>query len=277
MTASAFGLAKLEAEVDTMIEPMIRTQVQTTGDGAIVFDTAVVTQAGVSPSFDPRWFEAAHWHAQGAETTRGGRGGAVYVNAPFGRCVLRHYQRGGMVASVMGDRYLWTGAERTRSFAEFRLLADLNARGLRVPAPVAARYTRQGVHYRADLITRRIEGATTLAELVAGGGCSSDVAARVGATVAELHAVGAYHADLNAHNVLLVDDAVWLVDFDRGQMRTPARAWQLANLERLRRSLIKLGAASNGEAAFDRHVWNPLMAAYEQCFGAAQTRSGAQT
>jgi 3-deoxy-D-manno-octulosonic acid kinase len=277
MKASAFGLAKLEAEVDAMIESMILTQVQTTADGAIVFDTAVVTQAGGTAHFEPEWFEAAYWRAQGAETTAGGRGGAVYVNPPFGSCVLRHYQRGGMVASVMGDRYLWTGAERTRSFAEFRLLADLHARDLRVPAPVAARYIRQGVHYRADLITRRIEGATTLAEVVARGGCRSDVAARVGAMVAEFHAAGVCHADLNAHNVLLVDDVVWLVDFDRGQMRTPARAWQLANLARLRRSLIKLGAASDGETAFDRQVWNPLMAAYEQRFGASQARSGAQT
>ena len=265
------GLAKLWAEV---MQAMIRTQVQTTADGAIVFDAAVVAQAGDSARFDPQWFEATHWHAQGAESARGGRGGAVYVNAPFGRCVLRHYRRGGMIASVMGDRYLWTGAERTRGFAEFHLLADLQARGLRVPAPIAARYVRQGVHYRADLITRRIEGATTLADLVAIGGCNSDVAARVGATVAEFHAAGAYHADLNAHNVLLVEGTVWLVDFDRGQLRTPARAWQLANLARLRRSLIKLGAASNGETVFDRHVWKPLMAAYESCFEASAARSG---
>ena len=270
------GLAKLWVELDTVMQAMIRTQLQTTADGAIVFDAAAMAQAGDSVRFDPLWFEAAHWRAQGAETTRGGRGGAIYVDAPFGRCVLRHYQRGGMVASVMGDRYLWTGAERTRSFAEFHLLADLHAHGLRVPAPVAARYIRQGVHYRADLITRRIEGAATLAELVAAGGCSSDVAARVGATVAEFHAAGACHADLNAHNALLVDDVVWLVDFDRGQRRTPARSWQLANLARLRRSLIKLGAASNGEAAFDRNVWNPLMAAYEQRLDASMARDAAQ-
>jgi 3-deoxy-D-manno-octulosonic acid kinase len=258
-----------------MIDTMI--QLQTTADGAIVFDPAVMAQVGVSVPFDPQWFEAAHWQAQGAEIARSGRGGAMYVDAPFGRCVLRHYKRGGMVASVMGDHYLWTGAERTRSFAEFRLLAELHGRGMRVPAPVAARYSRQGVHYRADLITRRIEDATTLADLIANDGCNAEVAARVGATVAEFHAAGAYHADLNAHNVLLVDDNVWLVDFDRGQLRMPARAWQLANLARLRRSLLKLGAAGNGESVFDRDVWNPLMAAYEQRFDASQAQSGAHT
>ncbi len=45
-----------------------------------------------------------------------GRGGAVYFDAPFGRCALQHYRRGGMIANLMGDPYLWTGAERTRGF-----------------------------------------------------------------------------------------------------------------------------------------------------------------
>ena len=253
---------------------MIQAQLQTTADGAIVFDPAVAAQAD---RFDPDWFEAAHWLAQGrAQNASGGRGGAIYLDAPFGRCVLRHYRRGGMVARVMGDRYLWRGAERTRSFAEFALLAELHGRGLPAPAPVAARYRRQGVHYRADLITRRIEGAATLAELVARDRCDADVATRVGATVAEFHGAGAYHADLNAHNVLVTDTAVWLVDFDRGQLRMPARTWQLANLARLRRSLLKIGAARDGEAAFDRACWSPLMAAYEQRLDALRTQGGAR-
>ena len=252
----------------------IQAQLQTTADGAIVFDPQVTAQA---QRFDPDWFDAAHWQARGAQSTRGGRGSALYIDAPFGRCVLRHYRRGGMVARIMADRYLWTGAERTRSFAEFRLLAELHGRGLRVPAPMAARYRRQGVHYRADLITRRIDDAITLAELVASARCNADVAARVGGTVAEFHAAGACHADLNAHNVLLVGEDVWLVDFDRGQLRPPARTWQLANLARLRRSLLKLGAARDGEAAFDQALWNPLMAAYEQYGDALPARSGART
>lgn len=265
---------------------MIQAQLQTTADGAIVFDPMVAAQAG---RFDPDWFEPAHWLAQGrAQHASGGRGGAIYVEAPFGHCVVRHYRRGGMVARVMGDRYLWSGAERTRGFAEFHLLAELHGRGLPVPAPVAARYRRQGVHYRADLITRRIEGVATLAELVARERCAGDVAARVGATVAEFHAAGAYHADLNAHNVLIAEPdvsareprgeaAVWLVDFDRGDLRTPARAWQLANLARLRRSLLKVGAARDGEAAFDRACWSPLMAAYERRFDATPAPGGVST
>jgi 3-deoxy-D-manno-octulosonic acid kinase len=258
---------------------MMQAQLQPTPDGAILFDPGMAAQAvqgtraaqavpahvqnGIT--FDSDWFEPAYWNARGqAAPASGGRGGSSYIDGlPCGRCVLRHYRRGGMVARVMGDRYLWTGAERTRGFAEFRLLATLRAHELRVPEPVAARYRRDGVHYRADLITRRIEDATTLAELLKQQRADAATAACTGAAIAQFHAVGAYHADLNAHNVLLAAGAVWLVDFDRGELRTPARDWQLANLARLRRSLLKLGAAVNGEAAFERALWSPLMAAYE--------------
>lgn len=240
---------------------MTKAQIQPTPDGAIVFDADAIAQA----QFDPVWLEPDHWRARAAaRATAGGRGGAVFVAAPFGSCALRHYRRGGMVARILGDHYLWRGAERTRSFAEFRLLAALRGMDLPVPQPVAARYRRSGVTYRADILTRRIESASTLAELLAQDKIDAAVAARVGAATAKFHRQGAYHADLNAHNVLLSDADVWLIDFDRGELRTPSRIWQQANLARLKRSLIKLGAARIGEGDFERRLWQPLMSAWEK-------------
>jgi 3-deoxy-D-manno-octulosonic acid kinase len=244
---------------------MIEARIQTTADGAILFDPGIAAQAGAG-EFDPQWFDPAYWRAQGlAEAVRGGRGANSYIDAPFGASVLRHYVRGGMVAGIMGDRYLWTGTERTRGFAEFRLLAALRSRGLRAPVPVAARYQRRGPYYRADLITRRIDAARTLGEML--GETDATTAARVGAAIAEFHAAGACHADLNAHNVLIAGDRVWLVDFDRGRLRAPDVAWQSANLARLRRSLVKLGAARKREAAFADSFWKPLTAAYARRLG----------
>ena len=69
----------------------------------------------------------------------------------------------------MGDRYLWTGAERSRPFTEFRLLADIARLGLPGPVVVAASYRRHGFFYSADLITRRIADAQTLAQCLAHG------------------------------------------------------------------------------------------------------------
>ncbi|HEY7873104.1 MAG TPA: 3-deoxy-D-manno-octulosonic acid kinase [Rudaea sp.] len=240
---------------------MNQAQVQATPDGAIVFDADAVAQA----AFDPDWFDPEYWRARAAaRATPGGRGGAAFVDAPFGSCVLRHYRRGGMVARILGDRYWWTQAERTRSFAEFRLLAALRDQDLPVPQPIAARYRRSGAQYRADILTRRIENSVTLAELLVQNRLDAVVAARVGVEIARFQARGAYHADLNAHNILLTDTMVWLIDFDRGDLRTPARAWQQMNLARLRRSLLKIGAARNGEAEFERGLWQPLLAAWQK-------------
>jgi len=244
----------------------IELRQQATNDGAILFDAGLVAQA----EFDANWFDADFWRARNAaRDDAGGRGGVAVVKSPFGAWVLRHYRRGGMVARMMGDRYLWSGVERTRGFAELRLLAELHRRGLDVPRPVAARCQRSGVHYRADLITQYIADAHTLAQQLREKGIDAGVAQRVGVAVACLHNAGGYHADLNAHNVLLDAKKIWLIDFDRGELRAPQRAWQLENLARLRRSLIKIGAAEGGEHAFDHAVWQPLMAAYEQTIAAS--------
>ncbi|MFT3792417.1 MAG: 3-deoxy-D-manno-octulosonic acid kinase [Rudaea sp.] len=234
---------------------------QETADGAILFDAGALAQG---ERFDPRWFEADFWRLQGRATEApGGRGGIVFAHTPCGDWALRHYRRGGFAARVLGDRYLWSGAGNTRSFAEFRLLHDLGERGFDVSRPVAARYRRSGAHYRADLITQFIPDAATLTWRMQHGGIDAATLARAGEAIARLHAAGVYHADLNAHNVLVDAHKVWLIDFDRGELRAPRRAWQRANLLRLKRSLVKIGAARDGEGAFERDVWRPLMDAYE--------------
>lgn len=169
-----------------------------------------------------------------------------------------------MVAKVMGDRYLWRGPDQTRCFAEFRLLGRIASLGLPGPQAVACRYRREGLFYTADLITRRIADTRTLAECLADGLLDGEMAELVGALVARFHRAGIWHADLNAHNVLVAAEQLYLIDFDRGCQREPAEAWQQANLQRLRRSLVKLGAAAQGEAAFEEQLWKPLVYRYER-------------
>ncbi|MFI4970359.1 MAG: 3-deoxy-D-manno-octulosonic acid kinase [Lysobacterales bacterium] len=249
---------------------MIEAQVQLTANGAIVFDSAL----GIAP--DERWFERAHWAALGkAQAAAGGRGGATFVDTPIGACALRHYRRGGVVARLSADRYLWTGAARTRAFREFRLLAQLIGLGLPVPAPIAARYVRDGLRYHADLLTRRIDGARTVAERLAAGTLDVRLARAVGGAIARFHAAGVWHADLNAHNILAdADGTVWLIDFDRSRVRKPALAWQQGNLARLRRSLDKLGATRRAD--FDAQFWHPLLAAYHAGLSPVPPASGSR-
>ncbi|MET0226859.1 MAG: 3-deoxy-D-manno-octulosonic acid kinase, partial [Dokdonella sp.] len=224
--------------------------------GAILFDRAI----GTVP--DDAWFDRAHWAALGkSDVQAGGRGGVAFVETPAGACALRHYHRGGFAARFSADRYLWSGAARSRSFREFRLLAHLSHNGLPVSAPVAARYVREGISYRADLLTRRITSAHTLAQRLAAATLDAGLAERVGRTIARFHSADVWHADLNAHNILVdAEQTVWLIDFDRGRLRKPALAWQQANLKRLRRSFDKLGARR--AADFEAQFWQPLLAAY---------------
>jgi 3-deoxy-D-manno-octulosonic acid kinase len=244
---------------------MIEAQVQSMTDGAIVFDRSL----GILP--DAGWFERAHWAGLGrADAQSGGRGGVAFVETPVGTCALRHYHRGGLMARLSNDLYIWTGAARTRAFREFDLLTRMANAGLPVPAPIAARYVRDGLRYRADLLTRRVVPAHTLADRLASGALSPLLAQAVGRTIARFHTAQVWHADLNAHNILVsggsmagsVDDdqTVWLIDFDRGRLRKPNLAWQQANLKRLRRSLDKLGARRS--VGFDAQFWHPLLAAY---------------
>ncbi len=68
--------------------------------------------------------------------------------------------------------------------------------------------------------------------------------------------------------MLVAQAELYLIDFDRGRLRAPGQGWRLANLQRLRRSLFKLGAAAQGESAFEQTIWTPLMYGYERTLSA---------
>ena len=128
-------------------------------------------------------FEPAYWRSRNALTeTGGGRGSIAVLHGEQGDWVLRHYKRGGWAAKLSTDRYLWTGAERTRCFREWRLLAELWRRGLPVPRPVGARYVHSGLVYQADLITERLASAQTLADAICDAALSQPEWRAIGST-----------------------------------------------------------------------------------------------
>lgn len=225
-----------------------------TARGAMLYDASRCSQP------DERIFDHAAWRARGAlEETAGGRGSIAFIRDGERRWALRHYRRGGLVARLLDDSYLYTGADRTRAFREWRLLHQLRAWQLPVPGPVAARYVRSGLVYRADLITEELPTRRTLAHALAAGPLELDTWHRVGACVGRLHARGVRHADLNAHNLLVADDAsVYVLDFDRG--RVSARGpWEQAVLARLKRSLLKVTGGLPADR-FDEAAWEALLA-----------------
>lgn len=166
------------------------------------------------------------------------------------RWVLRHYQRGGLIGRVNHDRYLFTGHQRVRGVREFELLRTLVDWGLPTCTPVAARYQRRGPVYQADLITRFVPHNETLAQWLGHGNITREslngTFRRVGEVVGRFQAAGVYHADLNCHNILLADDSVSIIDFDRGKVLSPG-SWQQSTLKRLQRSVLKLSNSSRHE------------------------------
>lgn len=214
-----------------------------------------------------RIFVPDYWRARGElEAAARGRGSAWFIATSSEdrrpeHWVLRHYRRGGQAARLSVDRFVWAGEPRVRAFAEWRLLRVLHERGLPVPEPIAARYERGRFTYRCDLITRRIEAARPLSVLLEARTLTVAEWRTIGAVLARFHGAGVYHADLNAHNVLLDERGrVSLIDFDRGRLRAPG-AWRRANLARLHRSLGKLARALPPDR-FTAEAWEHLLAAY---------------
>ena len=207
-------------------------------------------------------FSREYWQAQGAlKEVTGGRGSVCFLRTGEGSWVWRHYRRGGLVARLVADGYLWLGAARTRSFAEWRLLARLRTLSLPVPAPIAAGYLRKGITYRADLITEELPDARTLAAAMSAAELRPEQWLNVGRTIAAFHLQGVQHADLNANNILLCGDAgglgeVYLIDFDRGRIRARG-AWEQRVLARLQRSLEKVSAQRG--AKFGTQEWGWLV------------------
>jgi 3-deoxy-D-manno-octulosonic acid kinase len=226
--------------------------------GGIIYSPTLVSDPG------PELFEPAYWAQQsGVTETLGGRGSVLFIRDGDRQWVLRHYRRGGLIGKVLTDQYLWLGADATRCFCEWRLLAHMQALGLPVPAPVAARHVRSGLIYRADLLTATIPHTQTLAQRLGPALLDTALWQRLGITLARFHAIGVHHADLNAHNILFDQhDQVHVLDFDRGQLREVQPGWINAVLERLLRSLTKLRERRG--LHFVEQDWQTLRKAHDQ-------------
>ena len=207
-------------------------------------------------------FEPDFWAARGElQAVSGGRGAAWFIGPATNQWVLRHYRRGGFIAAVSKDRYVWAGENQVRAFAEWRLLQQLVQQHLAVPKPIAAWYRRSGLTYSCDLITQRIADARALSSVLQSVALPPADWRAIGAAIARLHHAGVDHADLNAHNILLdAAQRVSVIDFDRGRLRTPGD-WRSRNLRRLHRSLSKISRALP-PGRFTAPAWEALMAGY---------------
>ncbi len=199
------------------------------------------------------------------QTLAEGRGHAVFFEHQGDNLVLKHYQRGGRMAALLGDRYIGLNCNNSRSFKEWRILNHMRGLDLPVPVPVAASCVRHGMFYRADLVTGRINDAVTLADHLLADEYDEAGWRAVGACIRRFHDDSVYHADLNARNILISKDekTVYLIDFDKGSIRCLGESWKVSNLARLQRSLLKFKYL-NEVFHFNQRDWNVLLDGYNK-------------
>jgi hypothetical protein len=169
-----------------------------------------------------------------------GRGAAYALTLPNSatRVVIRHNRRGGLVAPLLGDRFL----APTRAPYELETAAELGRRGVQTPEVVGyVLYPPGGVVQRSDVCSREVAGARDLADVLTHGVADDRRnALRIAAeVVVSLSRARARHHDLNAKNILVADSSGFVLDVDRVALNVPEQAALAANLRRLSRSLRK--------------------------------------
>ncbi len=218
-------------------------------------------------------FNPAYLKAENLITnTATGRGTVYFFEAFQEQCVLRHYYRGGLIAKLSKDTFIYPGLEKTRPFQELSLLTSLYNAGLKVAKPLAAKVTRSAFTYTADIITGAIDHAQELHDFILQSPLEPSVWKQIGATLRQMHDLQACHYDINVKNVLLqqvpVEEAelaainIYLLDFDGCKIRT-GEQWKKANLERFKRSLEKQKAKFS-TYYYDDDCWGFIEAGYHR-------------
>ncbi len=176
-------------------------------------------------------------------------GRKLYPVIPFPegqRVVIRPYSHGGLLRFFTRDLFL----SGTRSFDELILNEEIRLSEIPTVTPVAA------VHqvlippfYRPYLLTLEIPGALNLVQYFEEGGPrpigeallhKRKTIRSAGLLLKKFHQAGFYHGDLQLKNFLVLNDQVFLIDFDRSYRKPSLTSKErMKNLLRLNRSVDK--------------------------------------
>ncbi len=195
--------------------------------------------------FDPNYLESSS--LLNDHDIKHGRGVVHSFAYQGAELVLRHYRRGGIVAKFNHDKYFWSNLAKSRAMQEMQILNVLHKVGLPVPQPAAVRIQKNRFSYTADIVTVLIPHAKTLSTELLSESVNDDEWCRIGKIIKKFHKHNCNHSDLNAHNIMLDSQRdVYLIDFDKSEIKASPGKWQKNNLQRLKRSLEKLAHEDNG-------------------------------
>lgn len=225
----------------------------------------VLTTETLKQAPQREWFQSDYWQQKNAILgEKKGRAATYFINFFEQTVVLRHYWRGGLIGKLLSDQYLYFGLAQTRVFKEFSLLCQLDQLGLPVAQPVAAKIALSGLIYRGDIITKAIDGAQSLLDVLKQEPIDDARINAIAACIALFHRHGVYHADLNINNILFDSRGkVYLIDFDRGEVLPPKHAKLSANIDRLKRSFEK-EAQRQAHFYWQPNQWQTFLHSYKK-------------
>lgn len=201
----------------------------------IWFDDNLISSSQVEHAFEIEYWQQENKVVGSAQ----GRGTTWFIQLDDLQAAWRHYRRGGLFGKLIADSYLFQGWQKTRCFQEWQLLALMRKQGIQVPRPIAARATKSGLTYRADLLSEKISNARDLVSILQDHPLDAETYRKIGDEIRKMHQVQVNHTDLNIHNILIDDDdKVWLIDFDKCYQQS-GEAWKQDNWDRLKRSFEK--------------------------------------
>jgi serine/threonine protein kinase len=162
------------------------------------------------------------------------------------RMVLRRYSHGGLLRAITGNLYFF-GA---RSFRELALTEDIRSCGIPTVLSIGAIHHRIFFpFYRAYFLSLEVPHAIDLIQYFNERGAHPSrenlslkrkTIRSAGLLIRQFHQAGFSHGDLQLKNVLVAEDQLLLIDFDRSY-RKPSLSTRerMKNLLRLNRSVEK--------------------------------------
>ena len=223
---------------------------------------AMIYSSEYKEIISPEQFQINYWRKSGSEQLIAkGRSETYKVSLSNTShvWVLRDYYRGGVVGKLIERSYFFNSETNVRSFSEWRLLKYLYTQGLSVPKPIAAIYWRNGFKYQAAILTQYIDNSSPLSSHLLD---NKEIPwEKIAGVIKQLHSLNCVHGDLNTHNILLHDNDVSLIDFDKSYISNKnIKALQTKNLLRLKRSLLKV---TNWPAEKLEDNWSDFMRFYK--------------
>lgn len=174
-------------------------------------------------------------------TDLSGRTAIMQFPYASGTGLIRSYRRGGFVRHFVSEGYLLDN----RPLRELQAHQHVYAEGLSVPLPLGVCWEKRGMVYRGKFASAKVE-AIDLLRFLKNPPANVDTALiRCGVQIRKMHELGVLHADLQLKNILVSEDAAYLIDFDNARVRKPlSKRDRDRNLLRLRRSIQKAGHTS---------------------------------